>query len=114
KEDAVEACAQCGRPAFSRFQLISSEVRVEVPDETTNPRLGGAMLVVERIQFMPQPFRVDPTQRVPADVELPGIITQNHGIAQEFVRLNAAPQRTLGGDPDRLARGRPRVEGPAG
>src|SRR5260370_37025090 len=38
------------------------------------------------------------------DVELPRVITQNHGIAQEFVRLNAAPQRTLGGDPDRLGR----------
>jgi len=60
------------------------------------------MLVVERIQFMHQPFRVRPTQRVPTDVELPGIVTQNHGVAQEFMRLNATPQRALGGDPDRV------------
>src|SRR5258708_25226773 len=44
------------------------------------------------------------------DVELPRVITQNHGIAQEFVRLNATPQRTLGGDPDRLGRDLQRVE----
>ena len=57
------------------------------------------MLVGERIQFMHQPLRVNPTQRMAADVELPGIITQNHGIAQEFVCLNATPQRPLAGDP---------------
>jgi len=57
------------------------------------------MLIVERVQFMHQPFRVNPAQRVPADVELPGVVAQNHGVAQEFVRLNAAPQRRFGGDP---------------
>ena len=57
------------------------------------------MLVGERVQLMHQPFRVHPAQRVPADVELPGVIAQHHGIAQEFVRLNAAPQSPLGGDP---------------
>jgi len=30
------------------------------------------VLIVERIQFMHQPFRVHPAQRVLADVELPG------------------------------------------
>ena len=91
KEDAIEACAQRLSPPLAGFQLISSEVRVEVPDEATSPRLGVSVLVVERIQFMHKPFRVNPTQRMLADVELPGIVTQNHGIAQEFVRLNAAP-----------------------
>ena len=42
--------------------------------------------------------------------ELPGIVTQHDGIAEEFVRLNAAPQRALGGDPDRLGRDLQRVE----
>jgi len=49
------------------------------------------VLIIERIQFMHQSFRVNPAQRVQADVELPGIVTQNHGIAQKFMRLNAAP-----------------------
>ena len=51
------------------------------------------MLVIERFfftQFMHQPFRVDPTQRMLADVELPGIVTQHDGVAQKFVCLNAA------------------------
>jgi predicted transcriptional regulator len=30
--------------------------------------------------------------------ELPGIIAQHHGIAQEVVRVDAAPDRSLGGD----------------
>ena len=62
------------------------------------------MLVGERSQFMHQPFRADPTQRMSADVELPGIVTQHDGVAQKFVCLNAAPQSTLGGDPDRLSK----------
>jgi hypothetical protein len=40
---------------------------------------------------MHQPFRVKPAQRVPADVELSGIITQHDCLAQEFVRLNTTP-----------------------
>jgi len=62
------------------------------------------MQIVERIQFMHQPLRMHPAQRMPADVELPRIIAQDYGIAQEFVRLNAAPQRALGGDPDWIGR----------
>jgi hypothetical protein len=55
QEDAVEACAQRLSPPLAGFQLISLEVRVEVPDEATNPRLGRAMLVGERIQFILNP-----------------------------------------------------------
>src|ERR1700676_570197 len=61
KEDAIEACAQRLSPPLAGFQLISPEVRVKVPDQATNSRLSGAMPVVERIQFMHKPFRVDPT-----------------------------------------------------
>ena len=49
------------------------------------------MLVVECVEFMHRPFGVNPAQRVPTDVELPGVITQNHGVTQKFMRLNAAP-----------------------
>ena len=47
---------------------------------------------------MHEPFRVRPTQRVAADVELPGVIAENHRVAEEIVRLNAAPQSLLGRD----------------
>jgi hypothetical protein len=36
-------------------------------------------------QFMHQPFAMHPAQRALADVELPGIIAQHDGIAEEFV-----------------------------
>ena len=62
------------------------------------------MLVGEGVQLMHQPFRMHPAQRVLADVELPGVIAQHHGVAQEFVRLNAAPQCALGGDLHRIGR----------
>jgi hypothetical protein len=39
-----------------------------------------------------------------------GSIAQNHGIAEKFVRLNAAPQCPFRGDPDRLGRNLQRVE----
>ena len=56
------------------------------------------MTVGECVQLMHQPFRVHPAQRVLADVELPGVIAQHHGVAEELMRLNAAPQGALGGD----------------
>ena len=38
------------------------------------------------------------------DVELSGIIAQHHALAEEFVRLNAAPHGALGGNPHRIRR----------
>ena len=49
------------------------------------------MPVGERIQLVHQPFRVDPAQRMPPDVELTGVIAQHDAIAEELVRLDAAP-----------------------
>ena len=53
---------------------------------------------------MHQPFRVYPAQRMTADVELSSIIAQHHAVAEEFMRLNAAPHSALGGDPHRVGR----------
>jgi hypothetical protein len=47
---------------------------------------------------MHQPFGVNPAQRSPADVELPGVIAQNHRVAEKFMRLNDAPQRPFAGN----------------
>jgi len=49
-----------------------------------------------------QTLGMDPAQAVLTDVELPGIIADNHGVGQEAVRLDAAPQRSLGGDQHRI------------
>jgi hypothetical protein len=36
------------------------------------------MQICEGVQLMHQPFRMNPAQRVPTDVELPGIVAQHH------------------------------------
>ena len=62
------------------------------------------MLIGESAQLMHQPFRVHPAQRVPGDVELPRVIAQHDGPGQKIVCPDAAPQRTFGGDQDRIRR----------
>src|SRR5271166_2209700 len=109
-EDTVEPGTQRERPAPGGFLLINLEIGVEVPDETANAFLSRAMLIVERVQLMHQPLRVNPAQRMVANVELPGIVTQHNRVAQEFMRLDTAPQGALGGDPNRVWRGAQRGE----
>jgi hypothetical protein len=45
---------------------------------------------------------MDPAQCVLADGKLSGIIAQHHGIAQEVVRVNAAPNRSFSCDQHRI------------
>ena len=72
------------------------------PSQLAHLLLGGAIAVGEGVQFVHQPFRMDPAQCVLADGKLSGIprirlrqpegrLAQHHGIAQEVVRVNAAP-----------------------
>jgi len=53
-------------------------------------------------KFVNQALGMDPAQAVLADVELTGIIADNHGVGQKAMRLDAAPQRPLGGDQHRI------------
>jgi hypothetical protein len=62
------------------------------------------VLVGEGIELVDQPFRMHPTQRVQANVELAGIVAQHDRVTQEFMRVNAAPNRTFGGDGHRIGR----------
>jgi hypothetical protein len=41
---------------------------------------------------------MDPAQAMLADIELPGIIANDDGVAQETMGLDAAPQGAFGGD----------------
>jgi len=87
--------------AACRVQLISPEVRVEVPDETANPRLAARCWSLNVSSLCTSRSAVNPTQRVPANVELPASSLNYDGIAQEFVRLTL-PTRAFCGDPDRI------------
>ena len=46
------------------------------------------MQIGERVEFVDQPFRMHPTQRMLADGELASVVTDNHPIAQQSVRLD--------------------------
>src|SRR5690349_10593614 len=71
EKDAVEPSAQGIGPTPPRIELISLETGVEVPYQAAHARLRDPLLVGERVELVYQPFRVDPTQRMPPDVELP-------------------------------------------
>src|SRR6267142_6483093 len=81
---------------------ISLEIAVERPDQSTDTGLGCAVLIGEGVELVNQTLGMDPAQAVLTDVELPGIVADNHGVGQEAVRLDAAPQRSLGGDQHRI------------
>ena len=57
---------------------------------------------IETDELMDRPLGVHPAQRVMANVKLSGVVADDDGIAQQTMRANASPQRSLGGDLDRL------------
>jgi len=59
--------------------------------------LRGALLIGEGVELVHQPLRVYPTQRMLTDGELTGVIADNDRVTQKLVRVDAAPQRALGG-----------------
>ena len=61
---------------------------------------------------MHQPFGMHPAQRMLTDGKLAGAVADDHRIAQKAMRLDAAPQRRLGGDLGRI-RGEAQRRNPA-
>ena len=90
-EDAIEPRAQ------HQAGSIGLEVGVIVPDQLPHLLLCGPMQIRESVQLVHQPFRMNPAQRVLADVELPSIVAEHHGVMQKSVRMDAAPLSPLGG-----------------
>src|SRR2546427_6370131 len=99
-EDAVEPCPQGSLAVFGGGAAIGLEITIELPDQLADAALGSAVLVGEGVELVNQALGMNPAQAVLADVELTGVIADNHGVREEAVRLDAAPQRPLGGDHD--------------
>src|ERR1700692_2310723 len=97
-EDAVEPSPQCCLALFGGAATIGLEMTFEVPDQLARVGRGGAILVGEGVQLVNQTLGMNPTQAVLADIELTGVVADDHGVGEEAVRLDAAPQRRLGGD----------------
>ena len=53
------------------------------------------MQVGEGIEPVHQSLCMNPAQRMASHCELSGIVTQHHGVAQEVVRVDAAPDGPL-------------------
>jgi hypothetical protein len=56
------------------------------------------MPVGKRVELMHRPLGMNPAQCMLSDIELSGIIAEHDSVAEEFMRLDAAPQSALGGD----------------
>ena len=102
REDAVEARPQSGLALLGWMPAIGLEIAIEPPDQAADAALGCAVLVGEGVELVNEALGMDPAQAVLADIELAGIVADDDGVGQKAVRLDAAPQRALGGDPDRI------------
>ncbi len=60
------------------------------------------MGLVEGVELVNQAFGVNPAQRVIEDVELPGVVAQDHGHGEEAMRQDRAQQGAFGGDLRRI------------
>jgi hypothetical protein len=89
-EDAIEPRRQ-GRLARQGWMAAPSlETSVVPPDQDADAALGGALGVGERIEFVNQTFGVDPAQAMRADIELAGVVADDHGVGEQAMRLDAA------------------------
>ena len=95
-EDAMKAQPQGAAAFCGGRQAIFFQIGIEAPDQSADTLLGGAVLVGEGIELVDQPFGMHPTQRMQAtNVELAGIVAQHDRVAQEFMRVDAAPNAVL-------------------
>jgi hypothetical protein len=67
--------AQHQTATFAGIGPIDLEISVEVPDQLADTLLSRPMQIGESVELMHQPFRMDPAQRVLADVELTGVVS---------------------------------------
>src|SRR6202021_3000086 len=104
-EYGVEAGFQFGLGAARRGVLVGDEVAVEVPDLAAHRLLSGAIGFVEGVELVNQPLGVNPAQRVKEPVDLPGVVTEDHGHGEEAVRQDRAQQGAFGGDLRRIGVG---------
>jgi hypothetical protein len=97
-ESAIEARRQGRLARWGWVTAPSFETAVEQPDQGANAALRGALSVGEGIEFVDKTFGMDPAQAMLTDVELTGVVADDHGVGEQTMRLDSAPQSALGGD----------------
>src|SRR5260370_32980710 len=100
REDAVEQGTHGSLALPARVLAVDFEVAIERPDELTNAGLGLALLIGKGIKLVNETLGMNPAQAMLADSELTSIVTDDHRVGQKAMRLDAAPQGSLGGNHD--------------
>jgi hypothetical protein len=83
---AIEAGAQCGLALRGRIAAIGFQVVVEPSDKGADGA-GGIVSVGESVELVNQPHGMDPAQPMPADIELAGIVADDHRLGEQSMGL---------------------------
>src|SRR5258707_1149567 len=100
REDAIEAGLQGGLTRRGRTLAIGFEIAIEAPDQRADAAVGDGLLIREGVELVNEALGMNPAQAVLADIELTCIITDDDGVGQKAMCLDAAPQGALSGDHD--------------
>src|SRR5579863_918616 len=101
-EDPVEAGAHhAGAPGI-RIALVSLEVSIIPPDQTSLQIQRATVRIAERLQLVDKPLGVDPALRMIANSELARTIGNDHRVPEQTLVTYGTPERCFGGYLDRI------------
>ncbi len=72
--------------------IRQTKARIFHDDSRSEGKIVSLFEPSAEVKFVHQPFGMDPAQCVLTNRELPGIIAQHHGIAQEVVSRGCCPR----------------------
>src|SRR5215469_560578 len=90
-EDVIKPRTELLAPPRCGVGAIVLQIGIQLPDQRTNQLLLRALLLGKGLEFVDEALRVYPTECVPADRELAGIVADDHRPPEKLMRLDAAP-----------------------
>jgi len=97
-ENLVKAFFQVGLGFFIRRLFEGLQISIQLPDAITDILDRLTFFLATGDEFMDCPFGMNPAQSMEQNMELPGIVTEDHQLFGKTVMQNAAQQGTFGGD----------------
>ena len=80
-EDAIERGFEISLALGGGRATIGLEIAVELPDGGAHACLGGAVLIREGVEPVNQALGMNPAQAMLADLELSGVVADDHALA---------------------------------
>src|SRR5208283_3783601 len=80
-----------------RGGIWTFELAIEPPDHPSGDLDCVALSVVGGNELVDEALGVNPTERVVADVELPGVVGQDDGVCEPVLGDDRTPQRAFAG-----------------